>query len=65
MRHKWIKSSLDGDVWVYELQIKNDAVIPVNSNALQAYGILMGVAPESLDDWAVDPRFAQVQNAFA
>src|SRR5918999_1676639 len=60
-----IDNFLDGHVWVHELKIKNDAVIPVNRNALQAYGVLMRVASESLDDGTMDPCFAQVQHALA
>jgi hypothetical protein len=46
------------------LQMKNDAVILVNGNTMKAYGVLMRVAPEPLDEWTVDPGFAQVQDTF-
>ena len=60
-----VNNLLNGDVWIYKLQMKNDAVILVNGNAMKSYGVLMRVAPESLDDWTVDPGFAQVQDALA
>src|SRR5688572_23419717 len=57
-----VNNLLNGDVWVHKLQMKNDAVILVNGNTVKAYGVLMRVAPESLDDGTVDPGFAQVQD---